>query len=446
MMAWVLLFLQCVALAGVVVLSRPAAGGHVLFTVFNPLGFFALFFTLYFLLPQVYGLTHDRFLVGFPTATDDIADRAFHSGQVHALFFVIAVAAGVGVGRLLRHGARHVDVPPAMPKRVSSAAIALLVTMLVAGAAANLVLGRQLAASGEFRSSLVKSTGGQLLTVIVFFGNFALAILAYHAVRMKRHLFGFAVVAGYGLTVLVTGSRGRLLWPLAIAWILLVLHRNRLEYRKLLVWSAFLLVALLMMDPLARYLVSGDTDGFGRAVSLATLFEKRNFDGFSNLALITVSERLDPDMSRLFGGARNDFMLTYFPGVYARGVGFGATVPGWFLMSAGLSGMVVLGALYGFGLQILNQWLRKGRSFLTVVGYLFAATWLTAVGGNFVESLDKMIAAAAPAAVLAAALGVRGSKAAARERIELNRGAASPLVVRVHPAASAAGPSAGYRR
>jgi hypothetical protein len=204
----------------------------------------------------------------------------------------------------------------------------------------------------------------------------------------------------------LTGSRGRLLWPLAIALLLVASERGSIRWGRTLLVGAAMFVALLGLDPLIEFLRSGDSSGFGRAFDAARLFEKRNFDGFSNLALIVGDGSIEPDIAYLGSGARDVFMNTYFPVVYAFGVGFGTSVPGWFYLVGGVPLLCVMAALYGVVLQVINRWLAGTDDPVLVYGYLFAMTWMAAVGGNFVESVDKMVVAFAPAVGLFVARAV----------------------------------------
>jgi hypothetical protein len=72
-------------------------------------------------------------------------------------------------------------------------------------------------------------------------------------------------------------------------------------------------------------------------------------------------------------------------------------VPGWFFLVGGVPLLCVLAAGYGVMLQVINRWLATTTDPVLVYGYLFAMTWMAAVGGNFMESIDKMVVAFAPA-------------------------------------------------
>ena len=68
----------------------------------------------------------------------------------------------------------------------------------------------------------------------------------------------------------------------------------------------------------------------------------------------------------------------------------------------------MLGGLgYGLILTGVNVLLRFIRDPWLLYAYLFAMIWLAAVGGNLTESLDKLLAAAAPGVLGFALLRLR---------------------------------------
>jgi hypothetical protein len=238
------------------------------------------------------------------------------------------------------------------------------------------------------------------VTVVAYFGGFAVAMLVFYAVRSRRYWLAFTLMVVYGASLVMTGARGRLLLPIAFALILLSVYRARFSMPRLLGVGAALLSVLVVFDPLFKYFRTGSASAFDRAFSLGTLYETRNFDGFSTLALIAHQDQMDPSLGYLFTGIRQDLMQTFFPEVFASGVAFGTTIPGWFLLSGGMAGLIVFGMLYGSGLALLNRWLMAGQRHTVVGGYLFGIVWLAAVQSDFVENLDKMIAQLLPPLVL----------------------------------------------
>ena len=95
--AVIVLLTQAALLLLLVQFSRPAAPRSPLFDVFNPLCFFAFFYSLYFLVPQGYGLLNDFYLVGFPNGDEVSRAEAFLQGQAAATLFLVSVTIAVAV-------------------------------------------------------------------------------------------------------------------------------------------------------------------------------------------------------------------------------------------------------------------------------------------------------------------------------------------------------------
>lgn len=417
MISLLLLVCQAAALWAVVQISRPMTAGHVLYRYFNPLCFFALFVLMFFLMPQVYGLAHDYYMVEFPMNSPQELKAAFLSGQQTTLLFIVVVLVGVWLVRTFYEPRSAGERPPRFPDSVRRLELVVLASFFAVGVLAHTYLSVVLRNDGGFRSVLVKSPGGMAVTVIAYFGGFAVAMLLFYAVRSKRYWLAFTLIGVYGASVVMTGARGRLLLPVAFALIMVSVYRARFSMAPLLGVAAALLSVLVVLDPLFKYFRTGNASAFDGAFSLGALYETRNFDGFSTLALIAHQNQLEPSLDRLFTGIRLDFMQTFFPDVYANGVAFGSTIPGWFLLSGGTAGLIVFGMLYGSGLELLNRWLRAGQRHIVVGGYLFGIVWITAVQSDFVENLDKAIAQLVPALVLSLILGPSEERSTKRQAL-----------------------------
>lgn len=257
---------------------------------------------------------------------------------------------------------------------------------------------------GGFRSQLVKSSDGAVLTALAFYGNFAFTVLLFNFFYKRKFVYAVLIAAAFGFAVLMTGSRGRLLWPIVLAVGLYVSTFRSLPTVRILFAGigAFLLLAI--MDPLRKSFFD-PTYQFSIADALTSFGNSRNFDGFANFMLIYFGSS-DFSLEILLNGARETFMMKFFPEVYLSGVGFGSTIPGYFYLSAGLTGLLFGGFVYGGLLYLLGSTIRKTQSIWLIFGYLALIPWIAAVGGDLVESTDKMLIAASPSIMIIFVAGV----------------------------------------
>ncbi len=388
--------LQIALLAVVLRLGKHNNADPTFYKYFNPHAFFGLFVTLFFIIPEIYGLTHYYYLDGFPFA---VTERLFIDGAWLFTVFLGFVCVGMLLARPARVEAPITDRSKMILESIETRHLKLLTVFLASGVFANLYLAMQLSGSTGFRSQLVKSASGQALTIIVYFGSFAAALLTAYFISVKRYWLGAAVLVTFSASVLLTESRGRILWPAAITVILLISRRAKPPFARLAVIGVLTLVVLLLLDPVNKYLASGTPIQLSDIFNIDAPFQRRNFDGMSNFVLISQSGLTEPDWSRWLSGGNVDFMTKFFPDVLASGVAFGVTIPGWLYMAGGVFGVCAGGIFYGMLLGQINRLVRRTIAPELLVGYLFAMTWLGAVGGDFVGSLDKAAASFAPAVV-----------------------------------------------
>lgn len=403
------LLLLCLQIWLVLLANRLGAGNgraHVFFRFFNPFSFIALFYTLFFILPQLFGIFFDFQILGFETFAYDVRKETFLRTQFHVTgFLAVLVLAQISFGAFVGNagGARApVDPVSVIPDRLSPVQSTVIWLLFLFGLAGVFALGAMFSNTIGFRSQLVKSFQGQVLTAISFFANFAFTILLFSLARARRFLLCAVITGVFAAGILMTGSRGRLLWPLVLAFVLFVCKRDEFPALRIAIFALLCVAALSVMDPLRAALVNP-----GRYVtdislleSIRMLFIKRNFDGFSNFALMSMPGYITPSLDYLFSGARNVFMNTYFADIYRRGVGFGSTIPGWLYISGGWIGFYVFTFCYGLFMSAIGTYMRQTRSFVIYAAYLTAMPWLSAVGGDLVESLDKLLIALAPAGAL----------------------------------------------
>ena len=272
----------------------------------------------------------------------------------------------------------------------------LLLTFFICGLLATMYLAWKNIGSESMRSALVKSTNGKILTSISFFGNFAFAVFLARSLVRRRILMAVAVVAIFVPAVFLTGSRGRFLWPCALALVYLFSYRNAFDLRKIVIAATIALSVLVFSDTILLVLKDDRELSFA---GFRNLFIKRNFDGFANFTLISTFDQIPRRPLVALVGARQEFMYHYFPSAYQKGVGFGATWPGMSWIAGGWIGLLIGGVVYGYILGAVNALFRKIEDERLFWAYLFAMTWLCAAAGNIHESLDKMAVAAAPGVV-----------------------------------------------
>jgi hypothetical protein len=372
---------------------------------FNPFCFFALFYLLFFLVEQIYYLAtigqnypmvgHELFPLGSPQAV-------YTTTQLALLLFLLGVLSGTAWSRLYLRPGPKVMVPALLRQTETQLEKVVMWSFFAIGLAAIAYLGNTLTETEGFRSALVKTTGGQIATSVSFFGNFAFSALLFRGLRNRNYAVALALIVLFGAATLYTGARGRFLWPTVFAFILLFSSRDVFPKKATALLTAALLFALILMDPLRKVLTDPVAtltfDDFQSQFS--ALIEKRNFDGFTNFALILNSDAVPIQLSNLLVGGRELFIGTFFPDIYDMGVAMGSTLPGYLYMGGGLAGLLVSAVLFGGLLGIINVWVRGVRRRWTLLSYLFGIVWVTQVGGDTIESIDKMVVAMSPGFVM----------------------------------------------
>lgn len=374
--------------------SPLGAPGGYFYRLFNPYGFLALFYSMFFILPQIYGIFHDFYLVASASIGASSHAEPFLTTQVYLVVFLGLLLVGQTIAALTVP--RSTEPFTLKIEPIPTPIKAFVWLLFILGVYCTLRLGAEWQQTGGFRSNLVKSMSGKVLTTLSFLANFAFTALTVDAVKRRKYLTAVVIFVIFAFAVLTTGARGRLLWPMAFSIIVIATSGRRMSITTLVVFAVVALVSLPFLDSVQR-MMSGDKITLASEIPLIDLlFQKRNFDGFANFALILNGVYSEPSLGALFG-ARDTFMTAYFPATYAAGVGFGATVPGWFYLSGGILGFLILSLLFGVALGVMTLWLHRTRSIWSIYAYLFAIIWITQVGGNVPESLDKMVAASFPA-------------------------------------------------
>jgi hypothetical protein len=388
-------------------LMRLAAAGarNELERALNPATLLAFFYTLWMLIPQTFVLTSGHPVIGMESVSATArADATFPTQCLLVLFLVgILVGYATSLGPLPAESPRP-RLPPLQPTQWHYGAAAYLI-----GVTAFLVLGQTLQSlpDGTMRSALVKNTTGQVLMTLSFFGSFGVAYLGAHLWLRRQRWLAAVLFLAYGYLVLQLGARGRILWPLVTA-ILFVWGRGpRIRIGRVLVLGVIALMLLSLLDPLVFGLRKGDYSRLFEALSPMAMFENlfydRNFDGFANLMFITYHDLVPHQATYLLTGSRDAFMTTYFPAIYEMGVAFPTSVPGEFWLAGGAPMLAAMSLIYGLGLGLVQRFMRGAHRESQVWVYLLLVPWLTAVGGELVESVQKMVAAAAPALLWIAA-------------------------------------------
>ena len=375
-------------------------GNRHVFRYFNPYVWFSFFVFFWFLVPQFIAIFPPHMIVGLEGEGEYYRRIMMVSGQIALLLYLIAVTLGFNYMYFIKN-----DVPPLSDFGLDfdGRDLAILLAFYVLGVACIYYLGMQFQSLDGMRSELVKTTSGKIATAISFYGNFAFSVLFAVLIINKKYLYAMVVLGVFAMAILLTGARGRLMWPLLISMIFLAIYLNRLPVRRMIVLGFSLLMILSILDPLMISIRSGDFSRFWDDLNLSSMVEsifyRRNFDSFSNLTVVVYFDEVEYSLMRLFTGARDAFMNGYYPSIYESGVGFGVSYPGSLFLSAGWLGVIFGGFFFGMILSVLYSYLGMIRDYRVVFGYLFLMPWLAAVGGNFVESFDKMIVAISPVVV-----------------------------------------------
>lgn len=392
-------------LLGALCWTQSRSTSVLMYKYFTPAGFVTFWYTMYFVIEQLAYMTNGYTLLGMETLAPDRAIAVYERTQLLLLAMLASMVVGSALVPLPRRTLEPEEFTRTLSKGVGPWTALIVLAFFALGMAATIYLGRQfthLTAVGQFRSGLVKSADGLMATVVQFLGNFAFSVLLYWLVRARRYLLVAGLVGAFFVAMLYTGARGRFLWPTLIGVAIVFAAGNKLPVARLAIAGVLGVFALSIMDPLRKSLVD-PTATFTMSSGgdfVSDLLIKRNFDGFANFGLISGMGFIQPDLSRLITGARETFMTTCFPGVYRAGVAFGSTLPGYFYVSAGVPGVIILGAFYGATLQLANLLLRSLRSIWLLFAYMYGMMWYCAVGGDFIESRNKMLAAMAPGLVL----------------------------------------------
>jgi hypothetical protein len=401
-----MLLLQ-LGLMGLLVALSSASARNEMERALNPAMLLCFFYTLWMLIPQAFVLMSDHPVIGLDHLASTARAAATLPTQLYLTLFLGSVLLGyaAALGLCAKPAASAQLQPP--PVRLPLWGYGAFAYAM--GIAAFFFLGRSFHAlpDGTMRSALVKNPTGQVLMALSFFGSFGVAYLAAHLWLGGKRLMPIALFLVYGYLVLQLGARGRILWPLVTAAMFVSGHRSRISLSSVLVCAVIGLMLLSLMDPLVFGLRYNDYSRFREALSptvmFQTLFYARNFDGFANLLFITHNDLIPAQPGLLWRGARDVYMETYFPGVYRMGVAFPTTIPGEFWLAGKAPLLGAMSLIYGFALGSLHLYLRNARAESQVWLYLLLAPWVTAVGGELVESLQKMIAACVPALLWIAA-------------------------------------------
>ena len=376
-----------------------------MYRYFTPAGFVTFWYVMYFIIEQLAYITNGYTMLGMEALSADKAIAVYEHTQLLLMAMLAAMTVGSALVPLPRRSLEPQEFTRTLSSGVGLWTVLMVLAFFAMGMIATVYLGRQfthLTSLGQFRSGLVKSTDGLMATVVQFFGNFAYSVLLFWLIKARRYLLAAGLIAAFFAATLYTGARGRFLWPTLIGMAAVFASSNKLPTARLAITGVLGVFALSIMDPLRKSLVD-PTATFTLASPgdfVSDLLLKRNFDGFANFGLISGLGFVEPHLARLVTGARDTFMLTFFPEIYRSGVAFGSTLPGYFYVSGGVPGVLILGAIYGATLQLINLSMRSLRSAWLLFAYMYGMMWYGAVGADFVESRKKLIAAMAPGIVL----------------------------------------------
>jgi hypothetical protein len=365
--------------------------------ILNPLCFLSFFYLFWFLLPQIIAIFPPYQLVGLEYQGAEFRSNMVLSGQVAALLFLFFVGAGYSVflksGKGVVNGTQFIQ-------GIRKWEFVLLLLFFFVGVVSIFYLGLQFQSSGEMRSELVKSFEGKVVTAISFFANFSFSVLSLILLFKKRYFLFLLLFLAFASGILLTGARGRLLWPLLLLCSFSLIYVRRLPLMLLILLGFSLLAFLLLLDPLMISIREGNFERLYDSINLAYFLEsliyRRSFDSFSNLTALVFYDEIEYRIGYFVLGARDVFMNNYYPLAYESGVGFGATYPGALFLSGGYLGLIIGSFVFGAFLGVYGTWFRSISDARFLWIYLFSVPWICAVGGNFAESFDKLIAALLP--------------------------------------------------
>lgn len=367
----------------------------VLYQYFTPVGWLTFFYLFWFIAPQLLAVFSGGMIVGFDNAA--ASAKLVLPSQRYITLFLFSIVFGNLFYRALRLRSADLSYKIQFGSHVSMFDLSILLVLFALGLYATNKLGNTFLESEGMRSELVKTSGGKFLTILSLWGGFCFAYLLGRYVVRKQLLVAGLFVFAFASVAIFTGARGRLLWPMVLAFVYFSACYNRFNVVAISISGLVILFILSILDPLVAAVRQGDMESFfanvGLEQSFTALFFKRNFDSFSNFTLISTFDQVPYKLSILVTGARDTFMNYYYPAVYESGVGFGVTYPGTFWLAGGV-GMLVAGGL-GFGvvLGVITKWLYRLRDERLYWMYLQAMPWICALGGNFMESIDKMAVA-----------------------------------------------------
>lgn len=399
-----LLILQLILLMAIV-RNFHLKSDIVLLKFFNPSGFLFLFYFLFFVIEQIVYISSGFNIIGLEPYPLEAVRNMFLKSQSYLILFLF----GIFVGSFFIRPRKKTITIDKFRNMIDNfpgfITVVTLIVFFICGIIANIYLGKQYASltiqQGAFRSQLVKSSSGLLVTTIGFFGNFAFLAIEVYLLKHRRFLFACGIFIIFSAAIMYTGARGRLMWPLLLVVMSLFSYKNTFPFTKIMSFSVFGVLILSILDPLRKSLVdrSYQFDVSNIGLYLSGLLSGRNFDGFSNFTVIIGNDNIPISILHLFKGIRVEFMTTYFPGILERGVAFGTTLPGYFYCSGGILGLFGFSILFGISMMVINNILRNAKSIWLIYGYFFAMVWYMAIGGDFIESFKKLIAATSPSLV-----------------------------------------------
>ncbi len=398
-LATTLLVLQLAMLAAFFMLGHSGAARYKgLHRDFGPAQWFIAFYLFWFVMPQTVALFGDHFMMEFSQVTADDRLQILQVTQGYLVLFLGCVLMGFAPLPMFSLNMPLASLARPLPvdREVSwTYGLLALATGLLAfvGLAA-------LVKEGEARSEAVGAIRGQVLYALSFFGSFGFAYLAAHLWRARQWLVVLVLALGYTILAFSIGARGRVLWPLVFVVVFVwASSGRRLSYVKVLLFCVVVLGVLSILDPLFIAIRLNDASrliGMDAQSILSPLLFGRNFDGLGGFATVAYRDLIPASPGVLLTGARELYMNTYFPAIYARGVGFPPTVPGEFWIAGGLMFLMIGGVVYGAVLGCLDQFVRRISREEEFWMYIVLIPWVAAVGGALTESLAKMLAAVIP--------------------------------------------------
>ena len=356
---------------------------------------FALHLFVFFILPQLAAL--------YLTAISQVPSgglsfyRADHDQVITAQGIVLLFSFTFFIARMTSDtffGGSSLRSAPALFLPRDRIASVVLYILGLAGVISLFLLAAT--ASGiEQRSAAVGSLMGQLLFAGSLLCHFYVVLVAFDLIAQKRKaMLGIALISITFLLFLYLGGRGRaILLFVYLIW-LIYMYNIRVSVLRVIAITTLAVAALPFMFA-AKLLSAAFRTGGDANVDLnwqelpTSLVEGNVVSSFRSLAQV-IGQTLPPGQT-----PGSWFSEAFYPEAWVRGVGLHLGMPGEAYLVMGTPGVIFLALILAFLTGFLDRFYLRSSAAAERLFFLILATWLCAIGWNFLDSVMKIIAALA---------------------------------------------------